>query len=430
MNTLKNCQEDLVSLTKREKSVVQRRLALHKKYEEAVKLYAETDKPLKEIAEICNVSVGGLGSYLRRYWRELVFRHHGISVNNSSLQNVKIIETGKQNINAHMKYKDAVAACDSLTFIDLNISQIARKYGLDATAMANFMRIHYHDTLVWREKVRKQLGINDNTAHGARKKCIKQYAEAVRMYKETDMTMSEIAEACKVSLSGFSQHLRFYHSDILKQKRQRRKVAEATKTFGKLTGNGRMYKPAPATEKKYAEALDLYKNTTMTMKDIAKHAGVSSEGFRSYLHKWHKNLVLERLGVAGDVDENIDLRKAKRRLKTVAVKYEGAIESLRQNPRPIAKVAVEFGFRPDVFREYLNKHEPELAARQGMMCSASGKKISRRSEEKYFVAMKLYETTPESLKSISRRLGLTYNSLGGYIRRNYPEVISRHRDLL
>lgn len=68
--------------------------------------------------------------------------------------------------------------------------------------------------------------------------------------------------------------------------------------------------------------------------------------------------------------------------------------------------------------------------RQGMTCSASGKKISRRSEEKYFVAMKLYETTPESLKSISRRLGLTYNSLGGYIRRNYPEVISRHRDLL
>lgn len=44
--------------------------------------------------------------------------------------------------------------------------------------------------------------------------------------------------------------------------------------------------------------------------------------------------------------------------------------------------------------------------------------------------MKLYETTPESLKSISRRLGLTYNSLGGYIRRNYPEVIIRHRDLL
>lgn len=157
MNTLKNCQEDLVSLTKREKSVVQRRQALHKKYEEAVKLYAETDKPLKEIAEICNVSVGGLGSYLRRYWRELVFRHHGISVNNSSLQNVKIIETGKQNINAHMKYKDAVAACDSLTFIDLNISQIARKYGLDATAMANFMRIHYHDTLVWREKYASSL---------------------------------------------------------------------------------------------------------------------------------------------------------------------------------------------------------------------------------------------------------------------------------
>lgn len=270
MNTQKEYQTERNLLTKREKAVILRRQALHLKYEKAVKLYEKTDKSLKIIAEECNVSVGGLGSYLRRYWRELVLQRHGISVNKESIQSVKIIETGKQNINAHTKYKNAVAACDSLSFIDLNVSQIARKYGVDATALANFMRVHYHDILLWRENVRRQLGINDYTVHGARKKCIKQYAKAVEMYKNTDMTMPEIAEACSVSLSGFSQHMRFYHSDILKIKRKERKVAEANKTFGKMTGNGRTYKPSASTEKKYAEALEMYKNTAMTMKDIAK----------------------------------------------------------------------------------------------------------------------------------------------------------------
>ena len=93
------------------------------------------------------------------------------------------------------------------------------------------------------------------------------------------------------------------------------------------------------------------------MKEIVNRTGVSAEGFRFYLHKWHKELVLERSGVTGDSTEKIDLRKARCRMKTVAVKYEKAIESLRQHP---SRVAVEFGFQPETFRNYLHKYEPEL----------------------------------------------------------------------
>ena len=99
-------------------------------------------------------------------------------------------------------------------------------------------------------------------------------------------------------------------------------------------------------------------------------------------------------------------------------------------PRPVAEVAAEFGLHPEVFRYYLHKHEPELARQQGMMKTANGKIVSRRSEEKYAEAVRLYGTTTETLKSIAARLGLTYNSVGGYIRRNYPEVIARHQELL
>ena len=96
----------------------------------------------------------------------------------------------------------------------------------------------------------------------------------------------------------------------------------------------------------------------------------------------------------------------------------------------MAEVAAEFGLHPEVFRYYLHKHEPELARQQGMMKTVNGKTVSRRSEEKYAEAIHLYETTTEALKSIAARLGLTYNSVSGYIRRNYPEVIARHQNLL
>lgn len=425
-------QPGIDNLSGRERSALLHRHALHCKYEKAVALYADTDMAMKDIAKECGVTAGGLGSYLRRYWRELVLSRHRISADKDQARDIKIMETGKQNVNAHAKYKNAVAACDSLAYIDLNVSQVARKFGLDGTALANFMRIHYSDTLVWREQVRRRLGINDNTWHGARPECVTQYAEAVELYRNTDMTIHELAEKCKVSESGFSQHLRFYHKDILKQKRLRRKKAkeERRNFLGELTGSGRIYRPSPATERRYAQALALYRDTALTMKEIVKRTGVPAEGFRFYLHKWHKDLVLERSGISTDVDGNTDLRKARKRMKTVAAKYEGAIGSLRTNPRPVAEVAAEFGLHPETFRNYLHKHEPELARQQGMTRADNGKTVSRRSEEKYAEAIRLYATTTESLKSIATRLGLTYNSVGGYIRRNYPETIRRHQALV
>lgn len=421
-----------IVLSARQRAALLKRHALHCKYEKAVALYAETDMPLKKIAEACHHSPGALGTYLRRHWRELVLSRHHIQVGGKDPHAVKILAAGQQSMNAHSKYKDAVAACDSLDYIEFNVSQVARKFGLDGTALANFMRTHYPDIPVKRENLRRKLGINDNIQRGARPECSAQYADAVELYSTTDMTVPEVADCCQVSAGGLGQHLRFYHKEVLEQKRQQRRQAKAQprKTAGGLLGNGKRYRPALATVEKYAEATALYKDTQLTMKEIVRRTGVTQEGFRSYLHLWHRDLVLERLGIDGEVDVHTDLRKARKRTKTVAAKYEKAIESLKQNPRPIAHVAAEFGFHPESFREYIHKHEPEIAGRLGMTKTGSGKTVSRRSEEKYAEAVKLYETTTEDLTSIARRLGLTYNSVGGFIRRNYPEVIARHQELL
>ena len=197
------------------------------------------------------------------------------------------------------------------------------------------MRIHYPDTLVWREKVRHKLGINDNVHHGVRPECALQYAEAVEMYRESNMTIPEIAELCKVSERGFSQHMRFYHKDVLKQKKEERQKAQQkkSKNVGDLMGNGRICRPTSESEEKYKKALSLYKDTSLTMKEIVSQTGVSAEAFRFYVHKWHKDLVYERLGIKEEIDENTDLRKARKKMKTVAAKYEKAMICAKQEKR-------------------------------------------------------------------------------------------------
>lgn len=55
---------------------------------------------------------------------------------------------------------------------------------------------------------------------------------------------------------------------------------------------------------------------------------------------------------------------------------------------------------------------------------------SSKSMEKYKEAIRLYETTSESLKSIARRSGLNDCSLGQFIKRHFPKLHEQHQKLV
>lgn len=97
---------------------------------------------------------------------------------------------------------------------------------------------------------------------------------------------------------------------------------------------------------------------------------------------------------------------------------------------PTAQVAAEFGLQPEAFRSYLKEHEPELYARKGMVRTDTGGAVSRRSMEKYSEAMHLYGTTTESVKSLARRFGFNDCSFGQFIRRNFPELVEKHNEIV
>ncbi len=268
--------------------------------------------------------------------------------------------------------------------------------------------------------------MNDNLHRGVKRQCREQYAEAVEHLRTTDDTIQQTAHLYKLSYPRLREHLLYYHKDIVDKRSDRRRKARSTKKRGALTGNGARHEPSPEQTEKYREAIRLYRATAMTQKEIAAATGVPLNGLQNHLRMWHPELILEHRGVKCAKGESIRISDTKSYLKSTAVKYADAIKRLKATQHSISEVAREFSLNPETFRLYLHEHEPELAASLGMTHLTNGKRISTRCMDKYGEAIRLYKTTEEPLLSIANRLGLVYNSLFNFIRRNYPKTTNTH----
>ncbi len=395
------------------------------RYREALALYASGDMTAARICKQCGVSETGFRSYLHKYHRDLLLARHGISAPTiPDAAHMRLRGRRGQTPASHAKYKDAIVACDDEVYLEYNVSQIAHLFKLNPTGLANQLRAHYPDILERREAERRRRGLADNQHRGVRPWCREQYAEAVELLRTTELTLPEVAERCGVSMAGLRQHVLYYHKDLVERRSDLRECGKSSKRKGHVTGTGRRHEPMPETRERYREAVRLYRDTALTVKEIAGKLGLNLHALMSYLQTWHREDLFARRGA--EYREGASLSGTKQYKKPTAAKYAAAIARLREEPnRPTTEVASEFGLHPECFRQYLKEHEPELYARQGMMRAPNGRLVSRRSMERYGEAIRLYETTAESLKSIAGRLGLNYVSLGGFIRRNFPELVER-----
>ena len=396
------------------------------RYREALALYASGDMTAARICKQCGVPEAAFRSYLHKYHRDLLFARHGISAPAiPDAAHIRLRGRRGQTPAARAKYRDAIAACDSMDYLEYNVSQVARLFKLNPTGLANQLRAHYPDILERREAERRRRGLADNQQRGVRPWCREQYAGAVELLRTKELTLSEVAERCGVSVAGLRQHVLFYHKDLVEQRSDLRERGKSSKRKGHVTGNGRRYEPKPESRERYREAVRLYRDTALTVKEIAGKLDLNIYSLRSYLQTWHREELFARRGA--EYREGASLSGTKQYKKPTAAKYAAAITRLRaETDRPTSEIAAEFGLHPECFRQYLKEHEPELYARQGMMRAPNGRLVSRRSMERYGEAIRLYETTAESMKSIAGKLGLNYVSLGGFIRRNFPELIERH----
>ena len=404
------------------------KLETEAKYRPALELYATTDLSTAEICRQCGGTLNGFSRYVNTYYRHLMLEHNGIKCSQEEAGDIKMNQRRGQRPETHAKYKEAIAACDSMDYIEYNVSQIAREFGLSGTNLGRQLRTHYPKVLEFRERARQRLGLGDGLPRGTRLWCKEQYAEAVELLRaDRYVTVQEAADRCNVSYTGLEQHLIFYHKELVENRIKIREQATKQQRKGKITGRGTLHVPPPETIEKYAEALHLYRTTPMSARKIAKRTGVSIRGFYDYLQTWHKDLVCERKGIPYEEGKPVDWSSVRKYNPDTAAKYADAIARLKEGGLTMAKVAAEFGLHPECFRQYLKEHEPELHACLGMKKTEKGKMVSPKSMEKYKEAIHLYETTSESLKSIARRFGLNDCSLGQFIKRHFSELIERRK---
>ena len=401
------------------------------KYRPAFELYTATDLSIAEICRQCGISISGFSRYIGIYHRHLMLERNGIKCSREEAGDIKISQRRGQRPETHAKYKEAIAACDSMDYIEYNVSQIAREFGLSGTNLGRQLRTHYPEVLEFRERARQRLGLDDGLPRGTRPWCKEQYAEAVGLLQaDRYVTVQEAAERCNVSYSGLEQHLIFYHKELVGNRIKIREQATRQQRRGKITGRGTLHAPKPETIEVYAEALHLYRTTPMSVRKIAKQTGVSLRGLYDYLQTWYKDLVCERKGIPYEEGKPVEWSSVRRYNPATAAKYADAITRLKEGGLSTAKVAAEFGLHPECFRQYLKEHEPELYARQGMVKTESGRSMANHSMGKYKGALHLYATTTKSVKSLARRFGFNDCSFGQFIRRHFPELHEQHQKLV
>lgn len=74
-----------------------------------------------------------------------------------------------------------------------------------------------------------------------------------------------------------------------------------------------------STELKYREAITLYSDSVLSIKDICERTGVGFSAFSSYLSKHHRELILKRHNLTEH--ENVKLRGSKGQTTSAHYKY-------------------------------------------------------------------------------------------------------------
>lgn len=323
------------------------------------------------------------------------------------------------------KYRDAILACSDIGHIGMNISGIAREFGLSPAALNNQLRRHFPEIIPDREALRRRLGIADGIFRGATRASVQQYSRAVHLLETTDLSVQEVAERCGVSYSGLREHILYYHKRIAEARHLTRVAASGRELrYGEKNGSNQPHMPRKETVERYAQALELLRTTSLPITEICYRCGVRTGAFRSYLYNWHKDDMLRRR-----VDGPAPIPSAsepKRYSVSAAERYAPAMALLRSGSS-MHDAAFAAGITStDRLRWYVREHDPELAARvkaSNRVLLPNGTSCKRESWEQFKDAAEEYLAADVPVTELAARYGLNAKSLRTFLRKHFPSVV-------
>ena len=333
-----------------------------------------------------------------------------------------------QSVNCELKYKCAISLYAESA---LSIKTICEQTGVGFSAFSSYLSKHHRELVLKRHNLAHLSNVRLRGKRGQSTASRNKYNEAISACDSSEYleyNISQIARIFNVDCSSLANQLRRHYPDIVPRRENERRRMGITINL--------QYGARRCSKEGYAQAVEMLQTSDKTIAEVAASSGVSYSGLREHILAYHTSLITNR-----EEKRTKASGQRKRGCRTgnwqlhepcgdSVERYKEALQLYSTTSMDIKEIARITSVDSGSFRYHLRTWYPELTAVRGMIKSGTGRCVSNRSVEKYAEALHLYGSTSESLKSIANRLGLTYNSIGGFIRRNYPELIIKHNSLL
>lgn len=336
-----------------------------------------------------------------------------------------------QSPETEQKYREAVQACMSIMNLSLNVADIARMYSLDPQCLRGQLKRHYPEVIPRRNELRAMLGYAVLDQSRLHQSSMEKYVPAVKMLKETDLTVKEVAERCGVTYLGLQQHLIYYHKDVAELRLGKRMQAlSGPVPVGEKDCNNRPVGPSATMQARYAPAIKMARETDLPLTEIALRCGVEPRGLQGYVQKWHRDLMEERQRKR---EEALLQRKEAAqpkvsRAEIVRVQYTPTVDMIRGG-MSLSEAASAVGTSPDNLRSWLKSHYPEVLdiSRNGMTKTPAGVTMKRATYERYVViAQYMAEHPGEGSVDVAKRFGVPVSSMNKVLARCFSDVWGKH----
>ena len=338
-----------------------------------------------------------------------------------------------QRPETYARYADAIQACRSIEYIDKSVYEIAKMFGHREERLRNQLNRHYPEILTERNRLRALLGLNKRPLQGIGNSTLVKYAPAVEMLRSTDLTIREVAERCHVNAASLQEHVLFHHKDVAQKRLKKRLDSLDQRNTGGMSGTGRPNRPRKATEELYAEALEMYRTTTLTVPEIALRCGVICHNFQCYLQRWCRSDIAVREKLRKEKVEKQRKKRekmAKNSRTAVAVrKYSPALQMIKDGAT-YEEAAERLGIRVDYLCRWVRENHPRIHKKERenqTVLLPEGTTCTKESWAMFKEAAEAYCQTDEPLRQIASRLGLPHTSLRNFLVRKFPQAVAARK---
>lgn len=256
-----------------------------------------------------------------------------------------------------------------------------------------------------------------------------------------ELTVADIARKYNLKPECLRNQLKRHFPEIYARREQMRDMLGLSRP-----GNRGLKK---ATVEKYADAIQMLRNTSLTVKEVANRCNVSYSGLQQHLLCYHKDIAESRLLYRADAllqtvpsDTLIGSPSAiggvrKPRPDTVEM-FAPAVKFYQETNLSVPQIAARCGLNRHALESYLKRWYPEDVARRRLAREAAwaAKKEERAGRpDRSCATVARLRFTPaiallqegKTLSQAAKILNVQIWDLSAWFRRNHPEILEQTR---